>query len=126
MKKLFLLILVTGAGVGAYLFWKRRSGPAAKAPAKSANPTSLQANKSAPAIKTTDDWMLGKNIWAIWSAVPTVDKGTAPGRWFDPEDTRQIYEENEAGRNVGSNSDNEAEYEANLGYQVDKDGYIIL
>lgn len=100
MKHFFIYALAAAVGVGAYLFLKRRRAAAQP------NSNSLQANKPAPAIATTDDWMKDKTVVAgVVSNLATVVAGLFPTRWFNAQDTRQIYDENAAGGNVGDNSE---------------------
>jgi len=98
MKNFLLLALVAA---GAWWFWRRRVRPVAAA--ADANPGSLQANR--PVQPITRDTLRDQLIVDGVQSVPTILKGLAPSRWFNADETRQIYDENAAGGNVSANEE---------------------
>jgi len=98
MKNLLLLLVVAAAGFLGWRYFQQKR----KAPPIKNDPRSLQANKKAAPVKSDLDFMKDKLLVDTVSNLPTIVAGLAPSRWFNSQDTREVYEANSRGENVSA------------------------
>lgn len=102
MKKFFFLLLLGAGGFIIYRMIRARQGPV------KVDPRSLQASRTAAPVQSRTDMLRDRLVVSAVAALPTIVAGLAPSRWFNSQDTKEVYEANERGENVSPDPDQES------------------